>query len=225
DPERSPHDPARRRCPGEAHARLEAAVERLVERAAVAVLAGQDELPGGEVDVRLAVVLLHPGREVLPREPQVQREVVPDPEVVLGEDADAVPKVGEGSDEAAAPLGGHLVQQEVREAEAGERAVVLEVAEDALVARVGEALMLVQPASAELDRVTSPEERELLRDLVGLDVVELRAAGVTEAHVTADVERAEAGDGLPTGDTDGRVGVADARPIGGNGLELDVREA
>src|SRR5947209_8436068 len=57
DPERSPHDPGGRRRPGEAHARLEAAVEGFVERAAVAVLAGQDELSGREIDVRLAVVL------------------------------------------------------------------------------------------------------------------------------------------------------------------------
>src|SRR5206468_6816314 len=87
-----------------------------------------------------------------------------------------------------------------------------------------EALPLVEPAPAELQRVTSLEERELLRELVALDVVELRAAGITEPEV-ADVERAQAGDGLGAGDADRRVGVADAGPIRGERLELHVAEA
>ena len=89
-------------------------------------------------------------RGVLPGEPEVQRQVVADAEVVLREDADAVLQVREGRHQAAAALRRHLIEQEVREGEAGEGAGVVEVAEDALVARVGEALPLIEPASAEL---------------------------------------------------------------------------
>src|SRR5207245_2197176 len=142
----------------------------------------------------------------------------------LSKDADAVPEMGERSHQAAAALRRHLVEEEVREGEAGEGAVELEVAEDALVARIGEALPLVEPAPAELPGVSSLEERELLRDLVGLDVVELGAARVAEADVT-DVERAQAGDGLPARDAHRLVRVADAGPVGGNRLELHVGEA
>ena len=131
----------------------------------------------------------------------------------------------EGSHEAASALRGYLVEEEIREGEAGEGAVVLEVAEGALVARIREALPLVEPPAAELEGMAPLEERELLRELVALDVVELGGGRVAEAIVTADVERAQTGDRLPARDAHALVGVADARPVRGDRLELHVGEA
>src|SRR5205823_8839332 len=144
--------------------------------------------------------------------------------VVLTEDADPVPELRKRRDQAAAALGGYVIQEEVGECKAGECSCVLEVAKDALVARVRKTLTLVQPAAAELELVTAFEQRELLGELVALDVVELRPTRVSEAKV-ADIERAQAGDRLVTWDADRRVGLADARPVSGNGLELHVSEA
>src|SRR5437867_1754832 len=91
-----------------------------------------------------------------------------------------------------APRTTHL-SEGVPEGEAGEGARVVEVAEDSLVARVGEALPLVEPATAELPLMTTPEQRELLGELVALDVVELLVGGTAQADA-ADIERAQAGD-------------------------------
>src|SRR4029453_4048590 len=125
---------------------------------------------------------------------------------------------------AAASLLRDPVEQEICEREAREGAGVVEVAEDSFVARVREALLLVEPAATELQLMTALEYRELLGELIALDVVELRDPRVAEAHV-ADVEVAQAGDALAAGNADGRLGVADAGPVHGNGLELHVREA
>ena len=132
-----------------------------------------------------------------------------------------MPKVGEGFRPAAEALLGDSVEDKVGEGEAGECAAILEVTQD--LARAGEALPLIEPTPTELQGVPSLEERELLRDLVGLDVVERRTAGAAESPV-ADVEPAQAGGGLPAGNADRRVGVADAGPVRGDRLELHARE-
>src|SRR5438876_8312949 len=188
DAEGAAHDPLGGRRPGDADTRLEATVERIVERAAVAVLAGQEQLPRREVYIRLPIVLLDPWRGVLPRQAEIQREVVADAEVVLTENGDAVSELQEGGDQAAPTLRGYLIQEEVREAEAGERARVLEVAKDSLVARIGESLPLVEPTAAELELMTTLEPGVLVSELEGLDVVEFRPASVSETDVAADIE-------------------------------------
>jgi len=50
-----------------------------------------------------------------------------------------------------------IVEEKISEAEAGESARVLKVPEDSLVAGVGEPLILIEPAAAELHRVTTLE--------------------------------------------------------------------
>src|SRR6185436_2801098 len=97
DPECAAHGPLLARGPGEADPRLEAAVVRVVERAARAVLAGLQDLSRGQVDVDLPVVLLDERGGVLPGEPQVHGQVATHPDVVLGEDADPLLDLREGS--------------------------------------------------------------------------------------------------------------------------------
>src|SRR5205085_9937616 len=53
DPERAAHDPLVGRGPGGADTRLEATIEGIKERPAVAVLPREEQLPGLEVDVGL----------------------------------------------------------------------------------------------------------------------------------------------------------------------------
>ena len=91
--------------------------------------------------------------------------------------------VRERRHQAAAPLRRCEVEQEVGEREAGEGAAVVEVAQHSFVAGIRESLVLVEPAAAELHRVPALEPRELLVELVGLDVVELRVGGVAEPEV------------------------------------------
>ncbi len=72
----------------------------------------------------------------------------------------------------ASPFHRHIAEQEVGEREAGERPRVVEVAENAFVAGIREALILEEPFAAELELVPALEPRELLGDLPRLDVVE-----------------------------------------------------
>src|SRR6185436_15287605 len=87
-----------------------------------------------------------------------------------------------------------------------------------------QARILVEPAPTELERVAPLEQRELLRELVGFDVVELLVGGAAE-RVVADVEGAQARDGLFARDADRRVGIADAGPVEVARLELRLAEA
>src|SRR5262249_61187338 len=104
------------------------------------------------------------------------RQVAPDAEVARGEDADPVLELEERVDQAAAALLRYVVEEEVREGEARECARVVEVAEDPLVAGVGEALALVEPPAPEPELVPALEDRELVGELIGVDVVEFRDA-------------------------------------------------
>ena len=106
----------------------------VVQRPAVAVLAGELELSCLQIDVRLPIVLLDQRRRVFPREPEVQREIVAHAEIILRVDADPMLDVCERGYRAALPLERHVVEQEISEAEAGEGARVVEVAENPLVA-------------------------------------------------------------------------------------------
>ncbi len=207
-------DPLLRGDPGEAQPGFEAAVVSVVERSAVAVPSGQEQSPGGEIEGGLTVVLLHERRGELPGEAQVQRQVARDPEVVLGEEADAVLELRPRIRPAAAALHGHRVEKKIREGEARERAGVEEVAEQARVPGLEARLPLVEPAPAQLHVVTARGDRQLLGCLEGLDVVELLVAGTAEAQ-GKEREHAQAGNGLATGDPDGRVRVADAGPVRG----------
>ena len=77
----------------------------------------------------------------------------------------------------------HLIEQEVGEGEAGEGAGVVEVAEDPLVAGIRKALVLIEPAAADLELMPPGQPRELVGDLQRLDVVELGDPGIAEADV------------------------------------------
>src|SRR5205823_3843417 len=144
---------------------------------------------------------------------------VPDSEIVLTKDGNAVSELRERGDQAAAALRGHLIQEEVREIESGEGAVVLEVTEDPFVAGVGEALSLVEPASAELELMAPLEPRVLLTHLIAFNVIEFRAASIAEPEV-ADVEGAQSIDRLISRNADAPVGLADSCPVHRNRLEL-----
>ena len=89
---------------GHADARLPAVVVRLVEGAAVAVLAGEAQLGVAQVEVRLAVVLLDERRGVAPAQAEVEGQRVGDLEVVGGVEGDAVLQVRPRRRERAAAL-------------------------------------------------------------------------------------------------------------------------
>ena len=128
-------DPAVGRLPGEAEARLEPLVVGLVERAVLDAAVRREGLHAGpvaegrrHVEVRLPVVLLDEGRRVGPAQAEVHGQVGPDLEVVLDEERDPVlevrPRVVGVA--AATALARHLVEEEVREGDAGEGAGVAE---------------------------------------------------------------------------------------------------
>ncbi len=112
------------------------------------------------------------------------------------------------------PLLRHLVEEEVREGDAGEGAVVGERAERAVVAGVVPALDVAQELAAELERVAALDPGQLLVELVALRQVVLESGrGADRGEPAAPVDRAQAGDRLPARDPEGRVGVADAAPV------------
>src|SRR5205823_13436758 len=69
--------------PGKAYARLEILVIGIIERAGIAVLAGELDLTGEQSEVRLPILDLHQRRVVLPANSEVQRQVVADAIVIL----------------------------------------------------------------------------------------------------------------------------------------------
>src|SRR5690242_2914034 len=97
--------------PGQTDPRLELPPLWFVECAAVAVLAGQEELSGSEVDVRLAVGHFYNRLVVFPSQAEIQRQVGTDLEIVLKEQAGAPLPVSPTPGETAAALGPELIQQ------------------------------------------------------------------------------------------------------------------
>ena len=78
---------------GKSHARFPPVVIRVIERAAVAVLAREELGRVRQIEIGLAVIRLDERRRVGPADAQVQRQVAGDLEIVRGEEADAMLQV------------------------------------------------------------------------------------------------------------------------------------
>src|SRR5207245_850123 len=219
DPVAAAEDPAVALPVGEAQPRLEALVVGLVERAVLdASVLGQDLLARLQREIRLPVVLLHERLRVGPPQTEVEGEVGRDLEVVLHEERDAVVEVRPRIRSAAAPLAPNLVEEEVGERGSREGAAVAEDAQQAIVAGIEALLHVMKELAAELQGMTAPHPRQLLVELVGLvpgvRVARSRPDGRERAPLPgADLDRAEAGDGLTAADVERRVRVPDAGPV------------
>ena len=134
--------------------------------------------------------------------------------VVLSEETDAVLELRPGWRRGAEALLRHRVEEKVRKGEAREGTRIVKIVERPGTPREEARLPLAEPAPAELQAVTTLEDRQFFGHLEGLDVVEVVDPAVAEAH-HAHGERAKAGDGLATGYPDGRVRVSDAGPVRG----------
>src|SRR5206468_3128181 len=93
---------------------------------------------------------------------------------------------------AAASFRRHLVEKEIGERRAGERAAVGKDAQQAVVARVEAALDVVEELPAELQRLTSADPRQLVVDLKCLvERVGVARAGAERRQAGAPPDRAE----------------------------------
>ena len=193
----------------EAEAWLPALVVRLVERAAVAVLAGQLLLGVDQREVGLAIVLFDERRRVAPAQTEVEGQVVGRLEVVGGVERGAVLQVRPRLGQRAAALARDLIEEEVGNRRAAGRGVggpgvgtaVGDVAEDAVVAGVVTVHHVVVPRPAELQRVAALQPGQALVDLEQAVVGIAGAAGRADVrHVVADAHLGEAVDRLRPAD-------------------------
>ena len=133
---------------------------------------------------------------------------------------------GLGGIAAAAALGGHEVEEEVGEREAGEGAVEVQEAEESVVAGVKTLLVVVQELPAELEGVPPAQPGEFLIQLIRLrQGVRVRGDGPGGGEAAAPSDGTEAGDGLASRDRIGCVPVADAGPVQGLRDDLGVAVA
>src|SRR5439155_5037701 len=149
---------------------------------------------------------------------EVEGEVGRDLEVVLHEQRDAVVEVRPRIRGAAAALAPDLVEEEVGERGPREGPAVPEYPQQAVIAGIEALLHVMKELAAELQRMTASHPRQLLVELVGLvpgvRVAGSRPDGRERAPLPgADLDRAEAGDGLTAGDVERRVRVPDAGPV------------
>src|SRR4030095_13119889 len=192
---------------------LKPVVDGLMDRPALAIPAGEQFPAAEELEVGLAVNHLDHWRGVLPAHAQDPGEVGPHLEVVLEEQADAVraapphPLVGAGR--AAERLALQLVEQEVAELDPGVSGAVFEGPEDAVVAGVEAVLLIALPLAAQLERVASAQEGQVVSVMERVGIVVLVRSGAADVGETASgVEEREPAVGLPAGDAEPGVEIA-----------------
>ena len=205
------------RAVGGADPRFKALVVGLVERALFdASVLREDLPPGDEIEIRLPIVLLDERRRVGPAQPEIEREVSQDLEIVLHEERVAVlqmrPRIVRIA--AAAALAGHHVEQEVRERKAGEGAVEIDESEQPVVAGIEALLVVVKELAAEFHRVTALHPGGLVVDLIGLrERVGVGGDGPRQREAAGPPNLAEAVDRLSAGNSVEGVGGSDTGPI------------
>ena len=135
-------------------------------------------------------------------------------------------KVRPGLRRAAASLRRHLIEQEIRERESGERAAVGERSEQAVVAGVEAALRVVKELAADLERMVALQPRDLVVELIrSVERVGVGRDGPDCREARVQCELAEAGNRLTAGNPERRVRVPDAAPVERPGHDRDLIEA
>ena len=109
---------------GEADARFKLLVVRIVQRAAVAVLARQEYFAGESVDIRLAIGNFVQRLDEFPTHAEVDRQIARQFVIVLNKDSVAPMPLAPFPDYRAAALGGKQIHQEVAVCEAGTHGAV-----------------------------------------------------------------------------------------------------
>src|SRR5262249_44777101 len=157
----------RGRHPGDTDARHELLIVRVVQRAAIAVFAGEELFAGGEVEIRLAVGDFVEGLRGLPAGTEGQCEIAAEVPIVLEEKGGGRMAMSPLAGYTAAAFFAELVQQEVGEAVAGIfRGAVVEEAQSAVVAGVIAILLEANHLEAGLQDVNAAHDGEIVSDLI-----------------------------------------------------------
>ena len=191
---------------GKADARLEVLLVRVIERPAVAILAGKFQHAAEQAEVRLAVVDFHQWRVILPPQPQIQRQVVGDMPIVLEVKAPDRGALAPGSvlQTASVPVRktedeiglAHLFAGGIYGVGRRETAAEIHVAAAAIVAGVKDVHLLAQNIGAHFHHVAAANYGDIVRVVVGGGGEQLLRADV---GVTQEGGVGEAGDGKQSG--------------------------